>query len=221
MPQGQDKLFVAIGEAEEPWTLPIPLIKTASGWHFDAEEGKERIQIRRIGKNELATMQSVLGYYDAQMEYAEEDRNGNHILEYAQKFISPVGTRDGLSWDTAADEKPSPSGVLYADLSPDGGYHGYYYRILTAQGASAKGGAYSYLMGDNMRYGFALIAWPKEYGKTGVMSFMVNHQGIVYEKNLGAEGDKLAIEMQAYNPDDSWKATQEVSLSEENLSAAK
>ena len=208
LPQGENKMLLAVGKDE--WTLPIPIVAGESGWYFDIEEGLERMRIRRIGRNELATMQAVLAYYDAQMEYAEQDRNGNGLLEYAQKFISTPGEHDGLFWEVKSGETPSPLGSLMADRTPGGGYHGYFYRILDAQGEHAKGGAYSYLLGDQMRAGFALIAWPDEYGDSGVMSFIVSHAGIVYEQNLGPDGADTAESMSAYDPDDGWIPAKEV-----------
>jgi len=208
LPEGDRKMLIAVGENE--WTLPIPIVAGASGWYFDIDEGVERMRIRRIGRNELATMQAVLAYYDAQMEYAEKDRNGNGLLEYAQRFISTPGTHDGLYWEVEPGETPSPLGPLMADHTPGGGYHGYFYRILDAQGEHARGGAYSYLIGDQMRAGFALIAWPDEYGDSGVMSFMVSHAGIVYEQNLGADGAGIAEAMQVYDPGPGWTPVQEV-----------
>ena len=209
LPQGEHKMLIAIGEGD--WTLPIPISAGESGWYFDVEEGLERMSIRRIGRNELSTMQAVLAYYDAQMEYAQKDHNDNDMLEYAAKFISTPGTQDGLFWEVASGETYSPLGPLMADHTMGGGYHGYFYRILHSQGDSAKGGAYSYMLGDKMRAGFALIVWPAEYGKTGVMSFMVSHAGIVYEQNLGPDGAEIAEEMTSYNPDEGWLPAKEVS----------
>ncbi len=209
LPQGENKVLIAIGEGK--WTMPIPITKGPSGWYFDMEEGLERIRIRQIGRNELATMQVVLAYYDAQMEYALQDRNGNGFLEYAQKLKSTPGTTDGLFWENEEGETVSPLGPLMADDGSGAGYHGYHYRILHAQGESAKGGAYSYLLGDNMRAGFALVAWPAEYGESGVMSFIVSHSGIVYEQNLGPEGAEVAKAMTSYNPEEGWAPSKEVS----------
>jgi hypothetical protein len=208
IPQGDNKRLIAVGKGE--WTLPIPIVSGATGWYFDIEEGLERIRIRRIGRNELAAMQAVLAYYDAQMEYAEQDRNGNGLLEYAQRIISTPGSHDGLFWETGPGEAPSPLGPLMADRTPGEGYHGYFYRILEAQGEHARGGAYSYLLGDGMRAGFALIAWPDEYGESGVMSFMVSHAGIVYENNLGPDTDATATSMQLYDPGPGWTPAEEV-----------
>ena len=209
LPQGERKMLITIGEGQ--WTLPIPISEGTTGWYFDVDEGLDRMRIRRIGRNELATMQAVLAYYDAQMEYAQLDRNGDGLLEYAQQFISTSGEQDGLFWEVGADDNPSPLGPLMANDTPGGGYHGYFYRILKAQGESARGGAYSYMLGDKMRAGFALIAWPAEYGESGVMSFIVSHDGIVYEQNLGPDGAEIAEETPSYNPVEGWLPAKEVS----------
>jgi len=203
---GEGKYLLAIGE--ENWTLPIPIIKGPQGWYFDTEAGYERMRIRRIGRNELATIQSVLAYYDAQLEYAAEDRDGDGILEYAQKFISAANQRDGLYWETSSDEQQSPLGPLFADTTPDGAYYGYYYHILTSQGANAKGGAFSYVKDNKMVDGFALIAWPAEYGNTGVMSFIVSQDGIVYQQNLGADTAVLAKQLESFDPGPEWVPVQ-------------
>jgi len=208
LPQGEQKMLIAVGEGE--WTLPIPIVAGSSGWYFDVEEGLDRMRIQQIGRNELDTMQAVLAYYDAQMEYAKQDRNDNGLLEYAQKFISTPGSQDGLFWEVESGETPSPLGPLMADRSSGGGYHGYFYRILKAQGEHARGGAYSFMLGDSMRAGFALIAWPDEFGESGVMSFIVSHAGIVYEQNLGPDGGDAAEAMSAFNPDEGWIPAKEV-----------
>ena len=212
LPRGDRKMLLAVGEDE--WTLPIPIVAGESGWYFDIDEGLENMRIRRIGRNELATMQAVLAYYDAQMEYAEQDRDGNGLLEYAQRFISTPDTRDGLYWEVEPGDTPSPLGPLMADHTPGGGYHGYFYKILQAQGEHARGGAYSDLIGDQMRAGFAVIAWPDEYGDSGVMSFMVSHAGIVYEQDLGPESASIASSMQVYDPGPGWTPVQETDVGE-------
>jgi len=208
LPQGEQKMLIAVGEGE--WTLPIPIVAGTSGWYFDVEEGLDRMRIRQIGRNELDTMQAVLAYYDAQMEYAQQDRNDNGLLEYAQKFISTPGSQDGLFWEVEPGETPSPLGPLMADRSSGGGYHGYFYRILKAQGEHARGGAYNYMLGNSLRVGFALIAWPEDFGESGVMSFILSHAGIVYEQNLGPVGGEIAEAMSAYDPDEGWIPAKEV-----------
>ena len=208
LPEGDTKRILAVGKGE--WTLPLPIVQGDTGWYFDIPEGLERMRIRRMGRNELATIQAILAYYDGQMEYAEQDRNADGLLEYARRVISTPGTHDGLYWDTAEGEPQSPLGPLMGDHTPGGGYHGYYYRILEGQGEDARGGAYSYLIGDRMRAGFAAVAWPIEYGESGVMSFMVSHDGIVYESNLGEDTASVAASMTLYNPGAGWSPVQEV-----------
>ena len=201
-PVSEGQYLIAIGE--ENWTLPIPITKGSQGWYFDTEAGIERIRIRRIGRNEMATILSVLAYYDAQLEYAVKERDGDGVLEYAQKFISTDNLHDGLYWETSGNEMLSPLGPLFADTTPDGAYHGYYYRILTSQDANANGGAFSYLKDNQMTGGFALIAWPAEYGNTGVMSFIVNQDGIVYQQDLGPDTAELAVQIQGFDPAPGW-----------------
>lgn len=185
------------------WTFPVPLIKDGNHWIFDTITGTENIIVRRIGHNELSTMQTVLAYYDAQMEYAKQDHNHNGALEYAQKIKSSEGKKDGLFWETKPGETLSPLGSLLANKTPGDAYHGYYYKILTSQGSNASDGAYNYILGDKMIAGFSLVAWPSIYGETGVMSFMINHQGFIYEKNLGdTEGEEPLVEQ--FDPDSSW-----------------
>ena len=203
----KDEMIIEVGTAG--WTFPIPLKKNKDGWFFDTVSGAEIVQTRRIGRNELSTIQAVLAYYDAQMEYAEQDRNNNGVLEYAQKFISTSGKKDGLYWAAEADEIPSPLGSFFAGNTPEGAYHGYYYKILKAQGESARGGTYSYLMGEYMKSGFALVAWPAEHGDSGVMSFLINHDGIIYEKNLGSDTDNIVAQMNSFDPGDGWVRVEE------------
>lgn len=194
-----------LGAGTTGWTLPIPIIKGGGGWHFDPRAGQDLMKTRRIGRNELSAMHAVLAYYDAQREYASVDRDRNGVLEYAQKFGSSPGKHDGLYWPTGPGEPESPLGPLFATGRPGEGYHGYHYKILKGQGPHAPGGAYSYLIGNRMRSGFALVAWPVSYGESGVMSFMVSHAGVVYQKNLGAGTDGAARAMTRFDPDDSWE----------------
>ena len=207
IPEGEQHFTLAIGE--DNWTFPVPIIKGDNGWYFDTETGIERVRIRQIGRNELAAMQAALAYYDAQIEYAAEDRNGDGILEYAQKFISMVGQQDGLYWETKPGEPQSPLGPLFANEVPEDDYHGYKFRILTSQGSSAQGGAYDYLIGRRLTGGFALVAWPAEYGETGVMSFMINQDGTVYESDLGPDGASTATAMQHFDPGPDWVPSQD------------
>jgi hypothetical protein len=197
------KSHLVVGKAG--WVLPIPLVKAGAGWHFDVNGAREEIRVRRIGNNELATMQAMLAYYDAQRDYASKEHNGDDVLEYAQRLLSSPGKQDGLYWPLVAGGDESPLGPAFADTPPGEDFHGYHYRILTAQGPSAPGGAYSYIVGKRMTNGFALVAWPSRYGDTGVMSFMVSHDGEVFEKDLGKDGAKTAQAMKRFDPDSSWQ----------------
>lgn len=197
-----EQAHLVVGEGN--WTLPVPLSKTADGWHFDPKAGADEIRARRIGDNELLTLQSVLAYHDAQMEYAERDHDDDGVLEYAQHILSSDDTRDGLYWPDEGDDI-SPLGPLYADATPGADWHGYRFRILDGQGPSAPGGAYSYLLGEDMSRGFALVAWPAHYGDSGIMSFMISHDGQVFQKDLGADSEKIAKAMAAFDPDSSWE----------------
>jgi hypothetical protein len=194
---------LAVGK--DTWTLPVPLEKTPTGWAFNVKAGEPEIRARRIGRNELDAVQAVLAYHDAQMDYASVDRDGDGALAYAQKFLSSDGLHDGLYWPEEDGVDDSPLGPLFGDDTPDGEWHGYKYRILTAQGPSAPGGEYDYLLGKAMSRGFALIAWPAKYADTGVMSFMISHEGEVFEKDMGPESEQLAEAMTRFDPDSSWK----------------
>jgi hypothetical protein len=201
---------------QDGWPLPIPVVKEGDAWRFDTAAGKEEILNRRIGRNELNTIQVCLAYVDAQREYARAPREGDGLLTYAMKFRSDEGRHNGLYWPTKAGEELSSLGVLVANARAEGyarktseakptPYHGYVYRILTAQGPDAPGGAHDYIVNGKMIGGFALVAYPVQYGDSGVMTFIVNHQGIVYEKDLGTDTEHIARAMQAYNPDNTWK----------------
>ena len=198
---GKSRLSVG----KEAWVLPVPLQQSAGGWSFDLKGGADEIRARRIGNNELAVLQAMLAYHDAQSEYAHDDRDGDGVLEYAQKFVSSDGEHDGLYWADDDSGEISPLGPLFGDETPNGQWHGYHFRILDAQGPSAPGGAYSYRLGDNMSRGFAMVAWPARYNDTGVMSFMISHEGDVFEKDLGAGGERVARALKSFDPDDSWK----------------
>jgi hypothetical protein len=188
------------------WALPIPIAKSGEGWAFDVRAGAEEMRTRRIGRNELAAIQSMYAYFDAQREYAREDRNGDGMLEYARRFLSTPGRRDGLYWGTTDGEPPSPAGPLLDTRDLKDGYHGYRFKILDAQGPAASGGARSYLVGGRLANGFAAVAWPVRYGDSGVMSFIVNHDGVVYQKNLGPDSAAVAGAMTRFDPDASWTA---------------
>jgi hypothetical protein len=191
------------------WTLPVPIVKTAKGWSFDAKAGAEEMRIRRIGRNELAAMQALLAYYDAQKDYALADRNGDGFVEYAQRFASSPGKRDGLIWP---NDPASPLGPLYGDETKNGVFHGYRFRILKAQGRDARGGARDFVVKGRMTQGFAAVAWPAKWNDTGVMTLLVNHDGNVYQKNLGAGTDAAARAMTRFNPDKSWTRVPDAQL---------
>lgn len=199
---GGDRAYLAAGKYG--WTLPIPIVRTADGWRFDVAAAPEEMRQRRIGRNELAAIQVALAYTDAQNEYRAGDWNGDGIREYAARALSSPGRRDGLYWASLPGEPESPLGPEFADAKPGQPYHGYLYRILTAQGKDAPGGARSYLRNGKMTDGYALVAWPAKYGDTGVMTFIVNQDGTVFQKNLGAGTDAAARALNAYNPDASW-----------------
>ena len=203
--EGDDTALISVG-AESGFTLPIPIVKNkAALWKFDVVSGTDRLRTARIGRNELAAMQAVLAYYDAQREYATEDRSGKGVREYARKLVSSPGKKDGLYWPARLDEPESPLGPLLAQQKPKApGYWGYHYKILTGQGKGAPGGAYDYVIGGRMRAGFALVAWPVRYGDTGVMTFMVSHAGIVVEKDLGPSTDAIARAMTRFDPGEGW-----------------
>jgi Protein of unknown function (DUF2950) len=206
--ESDETALLAVGD-EPGFTLPIPIVKNKAGlWRFDVVAGADRLRTARIGRNELAAMQAVLAYYDAQREYASEDRNGSGVREYARRLFSSKGKKDGLYWPSTLDSEQSPLGPLIAQQRPKGpGYWGYHYKVLTGQGKGAPGGAYDYIIGGRMRAGFALVAWPVRYGDTGVMTFMVSHAGIVYEKDLGPSTDAIARAMTRFDPDPSWHKT--------------
>ncbi|MEL7935605.1 DUF2950 domain-containing protein [Pseudomonas delhiensis] len=199
---GDDRAHLVVGD--DGWTLPLSLQHGKQGWAFDAKGSVEEIRDRRIGRNELATIQAVQAYHDAQLDYASVDRNGDGLLEYAQKFQSSDGKFDGLYWAEQPGVEQSPLGPLFGDAKPGGEWHGYHYRILTAQGPSAPGGAYDYRIGGHMTRGFALVAWPARYGDSGVMSFMISHDGEVFEKDMGPDSARLALAMKRFDPDSSW-----------------
>jgi len=196
------RTMVAVGD--EGWTLPIPLVQSDDGWSFDVLAGADEMRTRLIGRNELSAIDAVHAYVDAQREYAQADRNGDDILQYAQRVVSTPGQKDGLYWARLDDEEESPLGPLFGEDEPGTGYHGYFFRILDGQGPAAPGGAFSYMLGGRMVGGFALIAWPIRWDDTGVMTFTINYRGTAYQTNLGPETDKLAREILLFDPDEAW-----------------
>jgi hypothetical protein len=214
VPMSKTVTFVEVGP--DGWPFPIPLVKGAKGWFFDTAAGKEEILARRIGRNELRVMALCRGFVTAELDYARTSANGS-AGPYAQKLLSTEGTRDGLYWPAKDGEPQSPLGPLAAEAAREGygapptagggprPFHGYFFKILTAQGEHAPGGARSYLVDGKMTGGFALVAWPAEYRASGIVTFLVNQNGIVFEKDLGAKTAELASAMSTYDPDTSWK----------------
>jgi hypothetical protein len=207
--EGNKKATLILGA--EDFAFPIPLINNRTGWEFDADAGRLEILYRRIGRNELDAIQTCLAYVDAQNEYAVKD-HGDGIGAYAQRIVSSSGKKDGLFWRDDAD--PSPLGELAAQASAEGydvngsgstPYHGYYFRVLKGQGSDAPGGALYYVVRGRMIGGFGLIAYPAEYGNSGVMTFLVNHAGTVYQKDLGKRTDSVAKRLTLFDPDQTWK----------------
>ena len=206
--EGNKKGTLMLGPDDFPF--PIPLVNTKTGWEFDTDEGRIEVLRRRIGRNELDAIQTALAFVDAENEYADKDR-GEGAGVYAQRIVSTPGKKDGLFWRDDSD--PSPLGALAAQASSEGyktgegpaPYHGYYFRILKGQGSDAPGGALNYVVKGKMIGGFALIAWPAEYGNSGVMTLMVNHAGTVYQKDLGKRTEFVAQRATLFDPDQTWK----------------
>jgi hypothetical protein len=212
--ESADKMVLSIGA--DNWPLPIPIVKKGTTWVFDIREGKQEILNRRIGRNELHIMDVLHAYVDAQHEYATKDCRGDGKVEFAQRLISTEGKRDGLYWEAKEGEEESPLGPLVAraakegyanaDLSP---FHGYYFNILKGQGKHVDGGAYNYVVKGKMILGFALVAYPAEYGNSGVMTFILNQEGIIYQKDLGKDTKRRAEAMKIFDPDKSWTKVEE------------
>ncbi|WP_027569354.1 DUF2950 domain-containing protein [Bradyrhizobium sp. URHA0013] len=206
--EGNKKAILMLGPDEFPF--PIPLVNTRTGWEFDIAEGRIEVLYRRIGRNELDAIQTSLAFVDAENDYADKDR-GEGAGVYAQRIVSSAGKKDGLFWRDDNDQ--SPLGALAAQASAEGykaeegaaPYHGYYFRILKGQGSNAPGGALNYVVNGKMIGGFALVAWPAEYGNSGVMTFLVNHAGVIYQKDLGYRTKVLVSRMTAFDPDQTWK----------------
>jgi hypothetical protein len=195
----------------DSFIYPIPIVKIDKQWHFDVAAGREELLNRRIGRNELAVIQVMLAYVDAQLEYASEDRDGDGVLEYAQKIKSDPGKKNGLYWPVKEGEKSSPFGPFIAKAAREGyhgdtnkslPYNGYYYKVVTRQGKNAPGGAYDYIVNGNMILGFGLMAYPAKYGVSGIMSFAVNQEGVIYESDLGEKTADYVSKVEKYNPEE-------------------
>jgi hypothetical protein len=208
--EGDAKIILVIGDSD--WPFPIPIVSKNGTWQFETKSGLDEILRRRIGRNELAAIQVSLAYVQARNEYASLDPGGLGPHAYAQRIVSSPGKKDGLYWPTAEGQEPSPLGDLAAKASTEGykvrhtpiPYHGYFYRILKRQGASAPGGAFDYVVKGKMIGGFALIAYPAIYGNSGIMTFMVNHDGVVFQKDLGPRTAEIARKIEAFAPDQTW-----------------
>jgi hypothetical protein len=212
--KGDDEAILQVGK--DDWPFPIPIRKKGSAWFFDTKAGKEEMLNRRIGRNELNTIDVLEAYVVAQREYAGKDRDGDGVYPYAQKFWSTPGKKDGLYWEAKEGEEASPFGPLSARAAQEGykrktksekpsPYYGYYFKILKAQGKHAPGGAYDYVVKGNMILGFGLVAYPAKYGSSGIMTFIVNQEGVVYQKDLGKGTAKAAKAIKRYDPDPTWK----------------
>jgi len=209
----EQKAILELGK--DKWPLPIPIVEEKGSWRFDTAAGLHEVLNRRIGKNELNAIQVCLSYVDAQREYADMVREKTGFPEYAQKLYSEPGKRDGLYWESKQGEKPSPVGIFLANAAREGyrktvdgqasPYHGYRYRVLNAQGKDAPGGAFDYMVKNKMIGGFALIAYPARYGASGIMTFIINHNGVVYEKDLGPKTESLVLATKVFNPDKTWQ----------------
>jgi hypothetical protein len=206
-----DQRTLVIGDDE--WPFPIPIVKGQGGWYFDTAAGKEEILNRRIGENELSVIEVCKAIADAQREYALRDPDGDGVRAYATKFASDPGKRDGLFWPVAEGEELSPLGELTAHAAKEGytrrtdgltPYHGYFYRILTSQGDNAPGGAVDYVVNGKMTLGFAVVAWPADYGSSGIMTFIMGPDGVVYQQNLGDNTELIASAMRSFDPGEGW-----------------
>ena len=206
--QATDNDHAQIAVGNDGWTLPIPLLKTPQGWQFDMRAGADEMRVRRIGRNELAVIQTMLAIYDAQRDYASSYHDGSKVYVYADRFTSRPGKHDGLYWPTAPDAAPSPLGPAFmsagARNAGESGYFGYHYKLLRAQGPHAPGGAYDYMVNGRLFGGFAVVAWPARYGETGIKTFMVSHGGEVFERDLGPDGAKKVETMTSFDPGPGW-----------------
>lgn len=204
--EGDRMARVRVGD--DGWTLPIPLVQSNGRWRFDMQAGLAEMRLRRIGRNELSTIQTMLAIHDAQREYAVGDYGGTGMVVYARKLVSSPGRKDGLYWPTRAGEAESPLGPRFVDAvsqhRASDGYHGYRYKLLTSQGPAAPGGKYGYLVNGTLFGGFAVLAWPARYGETGIKSFMVSHDGQIYERDLGRNTSARAAAIDAFDPGPGW-----------------
>lgn len=219
----ESDFFCVIEVGDQDWPFPVPIVKKDGRWYFDTEAGKEELLNRRIGRNELKAIASMRAYAQAQRVYASHDRDGDEVREYAQIVRSSTGWKDGLYWPPELDGSISPLGPLFADGAKAGyddlvtedenqvsqPFHGYYFKLINRQGANAPGGEYDYIINGNMIGGYAMIAWPADYGEGGIMTFVINQQGRLLEKNLGPKTSELAAKLSVYNPDATWARSED------------
>jgi len=208
-PQNPNRATLVVGPQD--WPFPVPLVRKNNQWYFDSPAGRVEVLARRVGRNEMTAIDVCRGYVEAQMEYASHDRTADGMLQYAQKIVSTAGKKDGLYWEGEADNLvpkafADAAAAMFAEGKKPTPYHGYYFHILKAQGPEAPGGALNYVVNGKMMGGFALIAYPAEYGVSGIKAFMVSHHGMVYEKDLGNTTGTLARQITRFNPDKTWKA---------------
>lgn len=211
--ENKDDKTAILNLGKDGWPFPIPLVRKGDGWQFDSAAGKLEVLYRRVGRNELNTIDGCFAYVDAQNEYAQFAAKEFGTSEFAQRIISTVGKKDGLYWPAVDGKDDSPLGELIAAATDEGytpgqsriPYHGYYFKVLTKQGANAPGGIKDYVVKGKMTEGFALVAWPAEYGNSGVKTFMINQLGVLYEKDLGPGTPQIAAGLTAFNPDKSWQ----------------
>ena len=226
---GPDRVTFSVGDDE--WPVPTPLVKDAQGWRFDGAAGREEIVNRRVGRNELYAIEVMRDFVEAQEDYAAADPVRSGVRQYAQRMVSTKGQRDGLYWPAAGEnEVPSPLGELAAAAVKEGygntdpsklvPFHGYYYRMLQAQGKNAPGGAKRYVVDGRMTGGFAFVGWPADYANSGVKSFIVDQQGIVFEKDLGPDTEKVVAAITEYDPDDSWQPVEDTDIEGPEVTAS-
>jgi len=209
--QAGNPSHVTLVVGPEDWPFPVPIVRNDDQWFFDSSSGRVEVLARRIGRNETTAIDVCRGYVEAQEEYASHDRSGEGVLQYAQKIVSTPGKKDGLYWEGAPENLvpkafADASAAMFAEGKKPVPYHGYYFHILKAQGPSAPGGAMDYLVNGKMVGGFALVAYPAEYGVSGIKTFIVNHRGVVYEKDMGAATGTMARQITRFDPDKTWKA---------------
>jgi hypothetical protein len=227
---GEGRSTLIVGKSD--WPFPVPIIKSNGGYVFDTDAGKDEILNRRIGRNELSTQEVCLAIVDAQRDYVRMHPQGGDLPVYASKVVSDPGTKNGLYWPTQEGEPPSPLGELVAEASAEGytprkdanqpppAFHGYRYKLLTSQGSSAPGGAADYTVDGKLVGGFGVVAWPANYGNSGIMTFITNHDGVVYERDLGPDTDKIAAAMTQFNPEAGWTKSTDAAEAPSSAAAA-